>query len=307
VTGGASMQEFAIWESHLSGSKFISISKEQYENFGNARRCLSSIRGLEEKFLVVCESYRDFEIFNFDVNINDLIFNISFGHDMNNYIAGMNRKIMHVLTCTKLYLDSICRHYKAISGDKDCQFTNKLRNDAFDKFFEYRVMEAVRNFIQHESLPINSATFGSKKEKLGAPAIYYAEYKLDTSNLDKNNGFKKEIITEINKQGGILNLKNALRLYFSHICEIHSSIRKKIFDRRANAENRISDAQKMWLDTFSDYRKDLLSVKIGAFSNGKENKNFKSYSVSTQIDEYRRYIEMRTGFIGNMSRRQVGW
>ena len=177
---------YAIWENLLGGSRQITATEEQYNTIKLARNRLSHLRDVEEKFLLICESYSDFERYLFDVKISDMLFSISDLTSFNDSINSINRKILHFLTCTKLYLDTIESHYEKISQQKNAKLMKEIKSHTYDNSIDYFIMDNLRNYVQHAYLPINSTEFVSCWDKDRKKLLYNSQYKIELAQLDKS-------------------------------------------------------------------------------------------------------------------------
>jgi len=168
---------------------------------------------------------------------------------MHSSVNLIDRKILHILTCVRLYLDSLCSHYRQIMEREDISPIKKLLAERYDESYEYRVMEAVRNYVQHAALPVTSASFGSRWNDERTLRLESIEMKLNIKEIVSDK-FKRKILVEIERSGGSVDLIDSTRDYFSQICELHIRFRDAISRPKTKAEEDIASVQSTWLSEF---------------------------------------------------------
>ena len=154
-----------------------------------------------------------------------------------------------MLVC-RLYIDHSSHHLNNIfNGDKSKREEIKLNiSHEYEMKLGYRVMEALRNYVQHRGFPIQRCTYNSKRvegevqDKLMFSITPY----LDVKKLDEDVKFKKTVLNDLRKIGEKHDIKPLLREYIASISTIHDK-------NRASLKNLI----KQW--------EDLINSKIEAF------------------------------------------
>jgi hypothetical protein len=205
----------------------IVISKEKYERLIKAKHYHVSMLQVEEKINFLIENYSELEKDLLNVSFNKMIsplystdWTLSIGE-----IHLINRRIINFLTTSKLYLDQISHDIKELSDDSELQNTvEKLKSTEYDNVLGYRVLEALRNYVQHRGLPVHLLSFNmSKVDDLSKHVI---NPYLKVSELRKDGKFKATVLNELEKENEKIDLKLYIRQYISSITKIHSAIRR---------------------------------------------------------------------------------
>jgi 5-keto 4-deoxyuronate isomerase len=134
----------------------VEISHEYFETLKSKKEFLIEALFVEEKFNLVLENYSEFELELLGNSVRNMLF-----HDFEwssgvNDIHSINRRIINLLTTCRLYMDQVCHNIHTIYGSGSAQaiaFKTQSSNE-YDSVFGYRVMEAMRNYVQHRGLPI---------------------------------------------------------------------------------------------------------------------------------------------------------
>ena len=144
------------------------------------------------------------------------------------------------MTSTRLYIDQIQQHVKVCSTDL-VDDVKKSFSSEYDELFEYRFMEALRNYVQHRGLAVHLTQHPSKRIEDGEKS--YLEYQTkvytDKSYLEGDKAFKKAIFNEIPEK---VELFYAARVYMESISNVHSFIRSNIKEIVDNSRRDIEKA-----------------------------------------------------------------
>ncbi len=153
----------------------------------------------------------------------------------------LNQLLLSLLTSVRAYHDQRPQDLESFSnkGSPWRENAEKVFNKAFDDNLDYRIMEAVRNYGQHNRLPILKFTMESRriesKEK-DSSLRYTLDPEIDLTTLADSDKVRKKTREEI-KAIGIewVDLKAAIRSYISNIIAGHNEVRKMLFDELAVA------------------------------------------------------------------------
>jgi hypothetical protein len=133
------------------------ISEAEFNALRTARNDLAIVESVEEKLGILLGNYEEFETALLSQTVHNVVFqdiNPSRAKDM---IYTLNRRVINLLTSCRLYLDHIRHDLNSIYGD-GADVTNVVVQETsrqYDARLGYRVMEALRNYVQHRGLPID--------------------------------------------------------------------------------------------------------------------------------------------------------
>jgi hypothetical protein len=126
----------------------------------------------------------------------------------------------------------------------------------YDDNFEYRFMEALRNYVQHRGAPVHRISIGSqwtdidKTNGLNEYSIYFSAKK---DKLLSDNSFKKSVLNQMPDE---VNLCVATRKYIESVSYIHQQAREMI-------ECNVVKARRTFEDTISLYKAENEGKSIG--------------------------------------------
>lgn len=205
----------------------IEIDSERYSALRNARNLLISALAIEEKYDLLFSNYLELEkeCLNY---ATECMVQGSLGYGGFALARqSINRRIVNLLTSTRLYVDHVQQNIKICIGD-DSNFDAKiLMSEQYDKNFSYRFMEALRNYVQHCGLAIHRVstptrwTSNDDNRELEFGFNVFAERHV----LEESKKFKSAIVGEMPEKVEIIR---ASRSYVGSISIIHSEIRDAI-------------------------------------------------------------------------------
>ena len=156
--------EFGLTRMVLDSSSFLTITQEEFEALSEAKTGHLSVLFIEEKFDLLAENYLEFE----DAMLGST--NRHMVHKDQDYEWFQvernlfNRRLVNLLSACRSYVDYAKHHvHVVLPGDQAA--SDKLEA-AFSKHYDallgYRVMEALRNFVQHRGFPIHAVSYSGK-------------------------------------------------------------------------------------------------------------------------------------------------
>ena len=137
-----------------------------------------------------------------------------------------------------MYLDQYPKNLKKIGANPEA--AEAARSEAYDAFFEYRFMEALRNHTQHEGLAVHGVTMGGRwlpsrdpKQLQFSITPYASKAALEDSK------FKKAVLNESPEKVALIP---AARIHVGGISSVHSQARKIITPFVKEARRLFEDA-----------------------------------------------------------------
>lgn len=216
---------------HAIGSfPIIEISKEEYESCKNAKMYLLEALHIEEKMNIVIENYREFEQTLLDLTLRYILYHDVSWSVFNEERNQINRKLANLLTACRMYLDHLIRHMNNIFG-KSSHHINEIKkviSSQYDAELGYRVMEALRNYIQHRGFAISSLTHNSEWNEERTYITDTLIPSVSTSELEADPDFKRSVIEEIKVIGSTIDIKPFVRTYVASLAVIQDDVRRII-------------------------------------------------------------------------------
>lgn len=235
---------------------FQEIGIEQSKKIAEAKLNLIEILYIEEKFNILIENYFDLESTLLELSAKYMIFrNLDYEIIQNRHQL-VNRRIINLLSSTRLYLDQTKHHFHNIFGKNSSEVKRfkSATNSEYDDNFSYRVMEALRNYVQHRGFPIQKVQQyssrigeGDKSEQLFSSTAFI---KVDDLKADEN--FKKEVLNELDNRGEEINITPMIREYVSCIGRIQTLVRELSREDYNGWKQEVQNSIKQYQEEFGE-------------------------------------------------------
>jgi hypothetical protein len=210
---------------------YIELSEEHFHYLRTVRKNLLEVLSIEDKFNILIENYAEFEQELAKRSINAMLYQNKDWSSAIDEIHLMNRRVVNLLTTCRLYIDqtshNICSIYGKDSTQKEeIERQRRLEYDSTTKS-GYRVMEAIRNYVQHRELPISSIQHPQQFQ--GDSHVKHGiRINISVKALSEDKNFKPRIKNELKEFGNFVNLTPLVREYVEAIGRIHLKIRELI-------------------------------------------------------------------------------
>lgn len=142
----------------------LPISNEQYEAVADARSILASAFAIEESYDLLIGNYVEVEQELLTATAINAVRDLNGYHDFFELRSTINRRVVNLLTATRLYLDQTPQRLSGCAAtpeDARAEFKQRTR-DHYDATFGYRFLEALRNHVQHCGLAVHRLSLNSK-------------------------------------------------------------------------------------------------------------------------------------------------
>lgn len=282
-----------------SQSKFpeIEIDKDRFLNLKLSREVLGEALAIEEKYEILIYNYLDLEKESLRVSVTQMVRDNVGYVDLFDIRLALDIRLINLMTSVRLYTDQLSSHLSnCLPNDADIKRQAKqLFSDEYDKSFDYRFMEALRNYVQHSGTPVHRVTTGSGLTDLNNGLLEYSLYfATQKKHLNEDGKFKNKVLEEMPKE---VNLLLATRSYIESISTVHHQarelIRKNVTRARALIEASINDYKSMnkehsaGLHAYAIQKKEIIE-KVPIF---------------LQWDDIRLHLENRNKKLSNLKKR----
>lgn len=214
----------------LGFSSFIEISDDEFTRITNAKRNLLTLLGIEEKFDLVLENYLEYERELLSLNLQRMLLQDFDGSSSMNDVQLINRRLANHLMTAHLYLDQVQHDLKTIYSENS-QFPRILKqkvSEQYDNSRGFRIMEAIRNYIQHRSLPVHELIHRMEPDNSCAPPQfrYVLEPYVEVLQLRDDPKFKRSVLAELERMGKLVNVTPLVRQHIEALSRVHQELRK---------------------------------------------------------------------------------
>jgi hypothetical protein len=299
---------FGITQLVMGSAGMAEISEQEYQAISLARRNLFEALFLEEKFDIVIENYYEYE--------TELLSSASrfmlFGDQNPSQIQGerilISRRIVNLLSAGRLYLDQSAHHLSNIYGNNSTASSELEREKSteYDARLGYRVMEALRNYVQHRGFPIHSVALSwhlveqepNKKNKYS----YTATPLIKPAELEDDSGFKRAVLEDLKAIGDEVDLKPLAREYMECLSRVHDRIREIL-------RSDVSDWETKIHSTIDRYKAALGEqapiIGLAIVKETEDGMYAEEESIFTEFLERRRKLEKKNGILTSLALRYV--
>lgn len=240
------MKHFFIKQMILDPTIALRIDESEFYSLKHSKDILLSAKAIEEKYDILVSNFLEFEKEILSQLAQQMIFTQETYQQSYELQSTLNRRVVNLLTSTKLYYDQIEKHVRiCMHGDHDCGRQAKIYfSTEYDTHFEYRFMEALRNHVQHYGLAVHSLSLQSKwvgphedHQLINQIKIFATKH-----DISLNSGFKKTVFHEMPERVEIIK---AIRIYIGCFSNVHIKIRTLISENvsssRVNVENALNN------------------------------------------------------------------
>ena len=218
----------------------LPISNEQYEALVDARSILTSAFAMEESYDLLIGNYVEVEQELLTATAINAVRDLNGYHDFFELRSTINRRVVNLLTATRLYLDQTPQRLSgcaSIPKEARAQFKQRTR-DHYDATFGYRFLEALRNHVQHCGLAVHRLSLNNKWIGVGEERVLELSIQpfVEKRYLVSDGGFKQKVLDEMPEQ---IVLTLAIREYLQCIGDLHKLVRSHVAKRVEEARQTI--------------------------------------------------------------------
>ncbi len=242
----------------------IVISEQDYINFKEAKDNLIHMLYIEEKYNFIIENFLEFEKDIISITFEKMVSTLL----ANDWILStkeihlLNRRLINLLTTSRLYIDQLEHDLKkmCLSDPNVVSYSKMLKTREYNENIGYRVIEALRNYVQHRGLPIHSMKCKrNKQESFTESSLKYIISPLiRVEDLEKDDKFKKSVIKDLKQFGENVDLKLIIREYIQSISNIHCSIRQLLSCYISEWDSIVENAYLKYKEKYSEV--DMIGV-----------------------------------------------
>lgn len=241
--------EYSLRGFGSDGSHSIPIKGEDFAKAQECKEKLLKALEIEEKFNIILENYLEYEKELLDVTLQKAIsFDMS---DTRDIIHRIDRRLINLLSTCRLYLDQVPQDIRTMLGRDSVarKSFQDQRSKEYDSRLGYRVMEALRNYVQHRGLPVHLISYKSSwvepiTEEDSRHRRQRTVIKINVDRLEEDGSFKKSVFEELKNRGPQVNLKPLVREYITGLMKVHQLLRNELEQHLGQWDRAILDLVK---------------------------------------------------------------
>jgi hypothetical protein len=225
------------------------IDETEFTRIREARDLILTVVLIDEKFGMVLENYLEFEQTLLDISLRYMVFADTEFRTIMGMVFQTSRRIQNLLSSAKLYVDQVRHDLSTLYGRDSAQFKGfeGATKKEYDARLGYRVMEALRNCMQHRSLPVGYVTVGWRRETIDDPAKHITNPELSLKNIRKHGGFKAQVLAELEAMSALPKLKTLVRDYVEGLAMVQADLRARLAADTERADRIRNEARDFFL------------------------------------------------------------
>lgn len=214
----------------------VSISAGEYAAIVRAKQGVVAALALEEKFNLLLENYAEYEGELLTMAVRDSLFLHYEWSSFQAEIHTANRRLVNLLTATKLYADHVNHELIQLYGRK-AEIPGLYRSQlttARSTSLPWRAMELLRNVVQHRAFPIHQLSLESSVD-LDDPATRFVRHSVhpsfSVSELGKDprlTADDRKTVSELAQLGETIQLTPMIRSYVAALAQLHNAVRNSM-------------------------------------------------------------------------------
>lgn len=142
------------------------------------------------------------------------------------------RRLMNLFTTGRSYIDHTAHYMSQLFEDKakaivDIRAIESLK---IKKSFGYRVIEKLRNYVQHRGLPIHAISFNFNRIDTdnSFKLLFTITPNLTPRYIEEDERFNREVLSEMKGKGKDIDIRPLVREYIEVLGNIHADLRKTL-------------------------------------------------------------------------------
>lgn len=273
----------------------IPLSEDEFEKLKQAKSCLNSAFALEENYDLLLSNYRELELEAISAAFNDMTVKQHAYEDFFEVRTVINRRVVNLLSATRMYLDQYLGNLKKIGIDSNIPKT--LSSEQYDNFFEYRFMEALRNHTQHAGHAVHGVKMGGRWMHEQEPRkLQYSITPYAAKCMLEGTKFKASVLKECPDKVAIIP---AARIHVGGISSIHKKVREL-------SKDLVQDARGLFEEAIFRHEKEAQKKYLGLAAIAKENGDIVEHiPIFLNWDNVRQKLVNKNWPVENLSQRFV--
>ncbi len=234
---------YSLQSLYLEDTVDIELGEARYKELLNARQALVDAGSFEERYELMVENYKAFEIFFAALSLESQIGGDYRIEPASRTISEANRLLINFLTSVCSYTDQVTSEFKTTPSatrfrSEVTSRLEKMRSGVRD----FALLEVVRNFAQHVAMPVEGIRSESKDSTLWVESTYPYISRSTLTPYAKPN--RKRPIDIENSLPDKIDLRTLCYFGLRELSKLHCSARDVVRDDCSQARKIIEAAIK---------------------------------------------------------------
>jgi hypothetical protein len=274
----------------------IAITAAEYEAIADARAKLRRVSALGNKLIMLLENYIEFERELYALSLRYAVYNHAEWGEFQDAIYTVNRRLLNLLASCRLYLDQGEHEISELFGPDSlaARAFKSARNYEFDNTVGYRMMEGLRNHLQHEDIAVHQLGFPNQRHDLddGAVLVHGIEPSINTTALRQNMRLSARVRETLATLPELVCITPWAREYVDGLSRVNAAL-------RSESDNSVNQWQSTLTSAMDRARAQLGD---GTFLVGRVGGDDEEVQLFTDFLKQRERHERRTHLLGHLAR-----
>lgn len=281
----------------------LEITEERYNGFASDIQKLVELCDMEEKYNAFIDNYFELERGLLEDSLRAMVYSDHEIGDLFGPKHSANRRVINLLTAVKLYLDSLPQHANRLLTGEVVEKVKKAPSRAYDSSLAYRVMEALRNYSQHEAFPIQGWSVDHRRDKSTEPNTHWASVQpsLTVETLAEADKFKASVLEELKKLKPPIFMKPLIREYMEKLAAVHEEFRTATKSLMDDAQGRLNAGTEEFVAHYPGKAISVVALPVDK----RGLKAGEPVYLTATVTEYLPLLQQRVGSMVNFARRRV--
>jgi hypothetical protein len=293
---------YALRRLVLGSVATVEISEQEHDALRAAKTFLLDALFIEQKFDLLIENYLETEQELLASTARYMLHGDTDARWFSLERALINRRVVNLLTVCRGYIDHVRGVARRLLDAASAEDLVAEFSRCYDNTLGYRLMEALRNHVQHRGFPIHVLEYSSSLIEDDARNRFRNEVAIYTKTTYLSDGnFKASVLVELESLGGRVDLKPLMRDYVGCLATIHERYRSAIAPPIKERENAFTAATNRFSQSFpaEPSLKGLAAVAIDGANVSDE------IYLSVEFLDHRCELESKNRIFANLARRFV--
>lgn len=224
------MPSFKRYEFFIGKGEPVEISEGEFQNAKKAKECLFPALFIEEQLDLILKNYADFDVTLYTIALKSVMYFPGGWKETIEDILLVNSKLINLLSTCRMYLDTAPQKLHAIYGNhhQSARDFVQATHHEYDNHLGYRFCSAMRNYTQHNDLPVHGLLLDGKWNASVTKCEHFIAVYTNISELE-GTPFKTTVREELKAAyDDRLDIKPFIRTFVVCIGRINEVIRKQL-------------------------------------------------------------------------------
>jgi len=221
---------FALRRAVIGARDYVIISEDDVSALDAAIRGGREAVSFEDKYALLIDNYLELELSMLSHAATYMARPMLGDAEFAEVRRGINHRIVNFLTTSKLYIDQNRKHFPTLVGCTEKDVADLFAAEKAQSL-SYRIVSALRNYVQHYDLPVHGVSLSSAW--LGEGEDHRLRHGISATlrlqDLERDPQVPKTLLNELRGAGvEEIDLTRHIREFCSCIGRVHQSLRAKL-------------------------------------------------------------------------------